>query len=712
MKLTVRVREDWLTVPCKGGELVRWLGEEAIRRYMRARPAFKAPAAVSAAANGPAPNGGDGAATNGGGSREAANSSGAEPVTVNNGGVPDGGVGCELLRLVLVKRASGGSILDFDDPIESVLDDNDFVIVVLEEEVAKEHNVSAKISYLNDHVEGVAHEPTEVIYVDGDTLSCEDLMRLGTGHFTIKLTPESIRRVNKARLIVDNIVAQHKVAYGINTGFGKFARTIIASEDLCQLQKNLIRSHAAGVGEPLSPHRTRRLLALRINVLAKGYSGISLNTLQQYIDAFNASCLSWVPEKGTVGASGDLAPLAHLALGIMGEGKMSSPKTGWAEAKEVLAHYGLKPIRLEPKEGLALINGTQLITALGVEGLERAHAIAKQGDIVAALTIEVLKGTTKAFDADIHAMRPHKGQISVASRFRSLLQSDVFPSEISESHRFCNRVQDAYTLRCIPQVHGIVHDTIDFVRGILSVEMNSATDNPMVFADRGEIISGGNFHGEYPAKALDYLAIGINELATMSERRIERLINPAYSELPAFLTNNGGLNSGFMIAQCTAAALVSENKVLCHPASADSITTSAGTEDHVSMGGFAARKLLQIVSNVETVVAIELLAACQAIEFLRPMTTTSPLEEVHRTVRSTVTEWDQDRFMAPDIEAAIKLLREGKIWEVVVPYFNVYSSAQLGMTAETPVPSPTASSCKSPLPHSKPRAHKRKLSAL
>jgi len=430
-------------------------------------------------------------------------------------------------------------------------------------------------------------------------------------------------------------------------------------------------------------------------VLAKGYSGISLTTLQQYIDAFNASCLSWVPEKGTVGASGDLAPLAHLAYGMMGEGKMWSPKTGWGEAKDVLEKHGLKPIGLGPKEGIALINGTQFIASLGVEALERSHAIAKQADIVAAMTIEVLKGTTRAFDPDIHAVRPHKGQISVASRFRSVLNSEVFPSEISESHRFCHRVQDAYTLRCCPQVHGIVHDTIDFVRGILNVEINSATDNPMVFCERGEIISGGNFHGEYPAKGLDYLAIAINEIAIISERRTERLINPSYSELPAFLTPNGGLNSGFMIAQCTAAALVSENKVLVHPASSDSLTTSAGTEDHVSMGGFAARKALEIVSNVETVVAIELLAACQAIEFLRPMTTTAPLEEVHRLVRTVAKAWDQDRVMYPDIDAVTKLLREGKIWEKVVPYFDVYGSRQLLDPMDSMIPSPTASSCKS-----------------
>ncbi|XP_050412353.1 histidine ammonia-lyase [Patella vulgata] len=430
------------------------------------------------------------------------------------------------------------------------------------------------------------------------------------------------------------------------------------------------------------------LLALRINVLAKGYSGISVETLNQLIAALNASCLPWVPEKGTVGASGDLAPLSHLALGMLGEGKMWSPKSGWADAKYVLESHQLSPIKLKPKEGLALINGTQMIASLGAEAVERADSIARQADVIAALTLEVMKGTTRAFDSNIQRVRPHKGQIKVARNLRSLLHSETHPSQIAESHRFCTRVQDAYTLRCCPQVHGIVNDTIEFVRGILTTEMNSATDNPMVFADTGEVISGGNFHGEYPAKALDFLAIGVHELANMSERRIERLVNPALSELPAFLTPDGGVNSGFMIAHCTAAALVSENKVLCHPASVDSLTTSAGTEDHVSMGGFAARKALRVVEHVEQVLAIELLAACQAVEFLRPLKTTIPLEEVYKQVRQVVGPWKKDRYMSPDIDAATKLLQEERIWRVVKPLMDNYHSTQ---SIETRVFSPTAS---------------------
>ncbi|GAB1599327.1 histidine ammonia-lyase-like [Argonauta hians] len=513
------------------------------------------------------------------------------------------------------------------------------------------------------------------VTLDGFSMTTNDLIRLSKGDCIIKLSDEAVERVTKSRDLLNDIVAKNQVAYGVTTGFGNFARTIIPPHQLAELQENLIRSHSAGVGQSLPVERIRMLLALRINVLAKGNSGISLINLNKYINAFNHSCLPWVPEKGTVGASGDLAPLSHLALGMMGEGKMWSASTGWAEAKDVLKTYKLEPIELGPKEGLALINGAQFITALGTEALERAEAITRQADIVAAVTFEALKGTTKAYDKDIHIARPHKGQIKVAARLRSILDSDVFPSQITESERHHNKVQDAYTLRCIPQVHGVVNDTNDFVRVILSTEINSAGDNPMVFAERGEIISGGNFHGEYPAKANDYLAIGVHELANISERRIERLVNRSLGDLPAFLTKNGGLNSGFMIAHCTAAALVSENKVLCHPASVDSQTTSAGTEDHVSMGGFAARKALNVVENVEQVLAIELLAACQGLEFLKPLKPTAPVEAVYNLVRTVVEPWERDRYMAPDIDAVTKLLKEEKVWETVKPFMEKYAKS-------------------------------------
>uniref|UniRef100_A0A8D2LDQ3 Histidine ammonia-lyase n=1 Tax=Varanus komodoensis TaxID=61221 RepID=A0A8D2LDQ3_VARKO len=609
-RYTVHVRGEWLAVPCQTAtNTVRWLGKEAVRRYMKNKP--------------------------------------------DNGGFAS----VEEVQFY-VRRCKGPGLLDHEDTLEDALEDNEFVEVVIQGDVMSPDFIPS--------------QPEGYISLDGNSLTTEDLVNLGKGLYKIKLTPEAEIKVRESREVIESFVNEQRVVYGITTGFGKFARTVIPTSKLWDLQLNLVRSHAAGVGKPLIPERSRMLLALRINVLAKGYSGISLETLQQVIEAFNASCLPYIPEQGTVGASGDLAPLSHLALGLIGEGKMWSPKSGWADAKYVLEAHGLKPIILKPKEGLALINGTQMITSLGCEAVERASAIARQADIVAALTLEVLKGTTRAFDTDIHALRPHRGQIEVAFRFRSLLNSDHHPSEIAESHRFCDRVQDAYTLRCCPQVHGIANDTIAFVKDIITTEINSATDNPMVFAERKETISGGNFHGEYPAKALDYLAIGVHELAAISERRIERLCNPSLSELPPFLVTEGGLNSGFMIAHCTAAALVSENKALCYPSSVDSLSTSAATEDHVSMGGWAARKALKVIEHVEQVLAIELLAACQGIEFLRPLRTTTPLEKVYDLVRSVVRPWMKDRFMAPDVEAAHRLLVDQKVWNVAVPYIEKY----------------------------------------
>ncbi|KAI4798832.1 hypothetical protein KUCAC02_020465 [Chaenocephalus aceratus] len=379
-----------------------------------------------------------------------------------------------------------------------------------------------------------------------------------------------------------------------------------------------------------------------------------------------ASCLSWVPEKGTVGASGDLAPLAHLTLGLMGEGRMWSPRSGWAEAKAVLEGHGLKPVVLKPKEGIALINGTQLITSLGAEAVERSLAAARQADIIAALSLEALKGTTRAFHSALHAVRPHPGQMEVAERLRSLLDSQVFPSLISESHRSCSRVQDPYTLRCIPQVHGVVNDTITFVQKVISTELNSATDNPLVFAETREIISGGNFHGEYPAKALDYLAIGVHELASMSERRTERLVNPALSG-PAGLPGSGRRSELWIHDRSLHRCCLSVGEqgsvppvlrgLLVHQRS------HRGPRVHGRLGGS---------QSPEGLLAIELLAACQALEFLRPLKTTAPLEGVHQLLRSVVSPWDRDRVMSPDIEAAHTLIRQQKLWKTVQPFMEEY----------------------------------------
>ncbi|KAF7637789.1 Histidine ammonia-lyase [Meloidogyne graminicola] len=483
----------------------------------------------------------------------------------------------------------------------------------------------------------------EVIIIDGYNLTVEDLVNTCDKNCKIKLNDDARKRILEARKFLEKVAAEHK---------SFFKRIIILNyffkrkqeKTLMQLQLNLIRSHATGYGEPLDPAKARMLLALRINVLAKGHSGISLENLEKLINAFNAYCVSYIPEQGTVGCSGDLCPLAHLALGLLGEGKMWCPLTGWANACDVLKQNNLQPIELSYKEGLALINGTQLVSSIGALAVVRAERLAKQADVIAALTLDVLKGTTKAFDA--------------------------------KSHRHCGKVQDAYTLRCVPQVHGVTHDTIEFVKELLNIEINSATDNPLIFSDVEEIISGGNFHGEYPAKALDYLAIAVHELAQMSERRLERLVNHELSGLPTFLTKNGGLNSGFMTVQLCAASLVSENKVLCHPSSADSIPTSCNQEDHVSMGGFSARKALKVVEHTEAVLAMELLAACQGIEFLKPLKSTETLQKVYELVRSVAPPLNDDRYMHPEIQSVISLVRSNQIWDIVKPHLEKMSKLE------------------------------------
>ena len=470
--------------------------------------------------------------------------------------------------------------------------------------------------------------------------------------------------------------------YGINTGFGNFKDVIIPPESVEELQVNLIRSHASGVGENLSYERSLRMLALRCNVLAKGNSGVSHESLQRALDFFNAGVVSVIPLKGTVGASGDLAPLAHLCLGLIGEGEAWDPEDLTIKpTEELVKKYNLTPVHLRAKEGLAFINGTQFISTLGAEALVRAEHAALQADIISCMTFEALRGTTAAYCHFIHDARKHAGQREVAERMRAVLNNDLWKSDIFEKLTDKKKVQDSYTLRCAPLVHGITHDTLKFVRGIITTELNSATDNPMIFRDdNGEpvIISGGNFHGEYPAEALDFLAIAIHEISDISERRIERLVNSSLGGLNPFLTvkERGGLDSGFMIAHCCAAALVSENKVLTHPGSVDSISTSAGQEDHVSMGGFCARKALEVTENVENVIAIELLAACQGVWLLNEKPT-EPLQKVYELVRENVTPYTRDRFMSPDIKKVHKLVKENKVWEAVAPYIEKYHQYEL-----------------------------------
>jgi histidine ammonia-lyase len=494
--------------------------------------------------------------------------------------------------------------------------------------------------------------------IDGCSLDLEGLESVALGQ-PVALAEAARRAVVAARGIVDEAVARGAVVYGVTTGFGNFADVHIPLDRLRELQLNLLRSHAAGVGDPLGEPETRALMLLRANVLARGFSGVRPQTLELLLELLNRGVHPVVPSQGSVGASGDLAPLAHLALPLVGEGEclLEGRRLPGAEA---LRSAGLRPITLEPKEGLALINGTQLMTALGGLATLRAARLARAADVLGALTLDSLLGTDVAFDPRIHAARPHPGQQASARNLKKLLAG----SALRESHRHCGRVQDAYSLRCMPQVHGAVRDALDYAGRTHLVEMNSATDNPMVFAATGEILSGGNFHGQPVALASDVVAIVSAQLAAISERRTERLVNPAFSGLPPFLAREGGLHSGLMMAHVTAAALASETKTLAHPASVDSIPTSAGKEDHVSMGPTAAWKASRAVANLSRVLAVELLAACEAVEFHRPVRSSDALEAVVALVRESVPNHGQDRVLGPEIEALAAKLVAGTVSEV------------------------------------------------
>jgi histidine ammonia-lyase len=494
----------------------------------------------------------------------------------------------------------------------------------------------------------------DTLVIDGNRLTIADLESVARGPRAVALDPVARERVARARSVVDDAVGRGAVVYGVTTGFGNFAEVVIPRERLAELQANLVRSHSAGVGEVLDEADTRGLMLLRANVLAKGYSGVRVETLELLLAMLNARLHPVVPSQGSVGASGDLAPLAHLALAMIGEGPCARDGRVRPGA-EALAAAGLKPVRLEAKEGIALINGTQLMAAVAGLALAEVERLAVTADVAGALTLDTLKGTDVAFDERIHAARPHPGQAASARNLRRLMAG----SPLRESHRGCGKVQDAYSLRCMPQVHGAARDALGYVASTLAVELNGATDNPMVFTDTKELLSGGNFHGEPVAMAADVLAIAAAEIGAISERRVERLVNPALSGLPAFLTREGGLRSGLMIAQVTAAALASENKLLAHPASVDSIPTSANKEDHVSMGATAARKAARAVANTRRILAIELLAAAQALEFHRPLQTSAPLEAVHRRLRARVPIYDDDRPLGPDIEAVAEMVRSG-----------------------------------------------------
>jgi histidine ammonia-lyase len=475
--------------------------------------------------------------------------------------------------------------------------------------------------------------------------------------------PAATIAMARSRAVVDRVIAggdDAPAVYGVNTGFGALAEVRISADEVTELQRNLVRSHCAGVGGPLPRDATRAMMLLRAQVLATGRSGARPEVCARLCELLAAGVHPIVPCRGSVGASGDLAPLAHLALGLMGEGECEYQGER-LPAHVALARAGIAPLVLEAKEGLTLLNGTQHMTAVGGLAVLDAIATCKVADLAGAMSLEALKGTIVAFDARVVGARNHPGQQAVAAYLRALLAG----SAIAASHKDCGKVQDPYSLRCMPQVHGASRDVLDYARGVLEREANSSTDNPLVFVNddgTGEMISGGNFHGQPVAIALDAAAIAVAELANISERRVEQLVNPQLSSgLPPFLAPHSGLNSGFMIAQVTAAALVSENKVLAHPASVDSIPSSAGREDHVSMGATAALKLATIHDHVRTVLAIELLCAAQGIDLRRPLTTTAPLEAVHAVIRAVVPPMMKDRPIAPDIIAVRAMIDDGSL---------------------------------------------------
>src|SRR5919204_3604137 len=491
-------------------------------------------------------------------------------------------------------------------------------------------------------------EQATAIRLTGDDLSVADVWAVAIEHAPAELSDASRDKMRAARELVERAAhGTREHTYGVNTGFGRFVSRSIPEELTEELQVRLLRSHACGVGEPYPPEIVRAAMLLRANALAKGFSGAHIHTVELIVECLNRGVLPHVPSRGSVGASGDLAPLAHLALPLIGEGE------AWFEGRrlpgaDALSAAGLEPVSLQAKEGLSLVNGTQFMAAFGALGLARARRLAMTADIACAVSLEALQGSRSSFMPQIHAVRPLRGQIDSADNVLRLLED----SAINEAHRWCDKVQDAYSLRCAPQVHGASRDLLDYVSYTVTTELNAATDNPLVLVDDDLLVSNGNFHGQPLAFALDALAMAVSELANISERRIERLVNPSLSGgLPAFLTGDGGLNSGFMIPQYVAASLVSENKVLAHPASVDSIPTSAGQEDHVSMGNAAGVKAWQVLANVERVLAIELLAGVQGVEFLAPLEPGTGVRAAREVVRSLSPRLRDDRPLSGDIGA-------------------------------------------------------------
>ena len=505
----------------------------------------------------------------------------------------------------------------------------------------------------------------QALHINGNDLTLEAVREVAVERRPALLAPDAREAVKRARAVVDALVAGNRVSYAITTGVGKLSDVRIAGDQIREMQLNLVRSHAVGVGDPLPATEVRAMMLLRANSLSKGYSGVRTETIDTLCEMLNRGVVPFVPSQGSVGASGDLAPLAHLALALIGEGECLNDKSLRVPTAEVLRAAQIKPLALEAKEAVSLINGTQAMLAVGILALLAAETLVDSADVIGSLSLDALMGTVAAFDERIHAARPHPGQTRTAANLRKMIEG----SEINESHRHCDRVQDAYSLRCMPQVHGAVRDSLAHCREIMERETNSAVDNPLVFVKNpkqpdgeGDVISGGNFHGEPLAFALDFLAIALSALAGISERRLERLVNPALNEgLPPFLAAGAGLNSGFMMPQVTAAALVSENKVLAHPASVDSITTSGNKEDYVSMGMTAGLKLKKVVANARNVLAIEAMAAAQGIDFRSPLKPSKRGQAAHAAIRSVCPTVDKDRVMYQDFARIAELIASGKV---------------------------------------------------
>lgn len=494
-----------------------------------------------------------------------------------------------------------------------------------------------------------------MIYLDGNSLTIDQVVAIARGKEETGLTEESKKSIQFSRDIVEKNIEEKKVIYGLNTGFGKFVNVAISEDELDKLQLNLILSDAVGVGAPFAEDVTRAIMLLRVNALAKGFSGIRLSTVETLIAMLNKGVHPVIPEKGSVGSSGDLCPLAHMVLPMIGEGE-AEYQGKVMPGREAMEAAGIPVVTLKAKEGLALINGTCAMLGVASLAIHDAEIVMKTADITAALTVDALEGIIDPYDPRIQMVRPHKGQIEVAENMLQLLQDSKLTV-----HQGLIRVQDAYSLRCLPQIHGASRLAYDYVRGVIETEINSVTDNPIIFPDNGDIFSGGNFHGQPVAIAMDTLGIAMAEYANVSERRIERMVNPALSGLPGFLTVHEGINDGFMVAQYAAAALVSENKVLAHPASVDSIPTSANQEDHVSMGTIASRKAATIISHVQSVLAIELICAAQAADFKDKEKLGKGTRAAYDVVRHEVTFMETDRAIYKDMNKIFKVLKDGEI---------------------------------------------------